>query len=140
MLELIREHESLFAKVPPTTSARSPRGLHHSPSALRPPHLRPPPCLRQLSMPRIVERSREPGQNHRYNNGAAGTLTASRGLKGRPGEVSSATVQAPFKIKHDRKNEKLVKWSQSFKLRIPSQFPCLFKIKGISEGLLRILR
>ncbi|TNN40645.1 Rho GTPase-activating protein 24 [Liparis tanakae] len=64
MLELIREHESLFAKVPPTTSARSPRGLHHSPSALRQPHLRPPPCLRQLSMPLIVERSREPGQNH----------------------------------------------------------------------------
>ncbi|XP_068435823.1 rho GTPase-activating protein 24-like [Clinocottus analis] len=62
MLELIREHGSLFAKIPATTSVRPPRGLHHSPSALRQPHLHPPPCLRQLSMPLIVERSGAPGQ------------------------------------------------------------------------------
>ncbi|XP_075957695.1 rho GTPase-activating protein 24 [Anarhichas minor] len=62
MLELMREHESLFAKIPPTLSTRPPRGLHHSPSALRQPHLHPSPCLRQLSMPLIMERSREPGQ------------------------------------------------------------------------------
>ncbi|XP_037603537.1 rho GTPase-activating protein 22 [Sebastes umbrosus] len=59
MLELIREHESLFAKVPTAASARPPGGLRASPSALRQPHLHPPPCLRQLSMPLIVERSRE---------------------------------------------------------------------------------
>ncbi|XP_040908393.1 rho GTPase-activating protein 22-like [Toxotes jaculatrix] len=62
MLELIREHESLFAKVAPPISTRPPGGLHASPSALRQPHLRPSPCLRQLSMPLIAERSREPGQ------------------------------------------------------------------------------
>ncbi|XP_050934705.1 rho GTPase-activating protein 24-like [Lates calcarifer] len=62
MLELIREHESLFSKVSPPVSSRPPGGLHASPSALRQPHLHPPPCLRQLSMPLIVERSREPGQ------------------------------------------------------------------------------
>ncbi|GLD46355.1 rho GTPase-activating protein 24-like isoform X1 [Lates japonicus] len=62
MLELIREHESLFSKVSPPVSSRPPGGLHSSPSALRQPHLHPPPCLRQLSMPLIVERSREPGQ------------------------------------------------------------------------------
>ncbi|XP_032390214.1 rho GTPase-activating protein 22 [Etheostoma spectabile] len=63
MLELIREHESLFAKVPPLISARPSGGSHASPSALRQPHLHPSPCLRQLSMPLIVERSREPGQS-----------------------------------------------------------------------------
>ncbi|XP_028450359.1 rho GTPase-activating protein 24-like [Perca flavescens] len=62
MLELIREHESLFAKFPPLISAHPPGGSHASPSALRQPHLHPSPCLRQLSMPLIVERSREPGQ------------------------------------------------------------------------------
>nr|XP_033495890.1 rho GTPase-activating protein 24-like [Epinephelus lanceolatus] len=62
MLELIREHESLFAKVPPPISARPLGGPHASPSALRQPHLHPSPCLRQLSMPLIVERSREAGQ------------------------------------------------------------------------------
>ncbi|XP_042354618.1 rho GTPase-activating protein 24-like [Plectropomus leopardus] len=61
MLELIREHESLFAKVPPPFSARPPGGTHASPIALRQPHLHPSPCLRQLSMPLIVERSREGG-------------------------------------------------------------------------------
>ncbi|XP_059208422.1 rho GTPase-activating protein 22 [Centropristis striata] len=62
MLELIREHESLFAKVPPSVSARPLGGSHASPSALRQPHLHQSPCLRQLSMPLIVERSRESGQ------------------------------------------------------------------------------
>ncbi|XP_071362155.1 rho GTPase-activating protein 24-like isoform X2 [Trachinotus anak] len=62
MLELIREHESLFAKVAPPISARPPGGPHASPSALRQPHLHPSPCLRQLSMPLIAERSRELGQ------------------------------------------------------------------------------
>lgn len=62
MLELIREHESLFAKVPPSMFARPPGGSRASPSALRQPHLHPTPCLRQLSLPLIAERSREPGQ------------------------------------------------------------------------------
>ncbi|XP_051258266.1 rho GTPase-activating protein 24-like [Dicentrarchus labrax] len=62
MLELIREHESLFAKVPPSISVRPPCGSRASPSALRQPHLDPSPCLRQLSMPLIADRSREPGQ------------------------------------------------------------------------------
>ncbi|XP_038565629.1 rho GTPase-activating protein 24-like, partial [Micropterus salmoides] len=62
MLELIREHESLFAKLPPSISARPPGGSRASPSALRQPHLHPSPCLRQLSLPLITERSREPGQ------------------------------------------------------------------------------
>lgn len=76
MLELIREHESLFAKVPPPISARPLGGPHASPSALRQPHLHPSPCLRQLSMPLIVERSREAGQpaedeqNPRYSRPA----------------------------------------------------------------------
>ncbi|KAM7374012.1 hypothetical protein PAMP_006690 [Pampus punctatissimus] len=62
MLELIREHESLFSKIPPSISTRPPGGLHASPSALRQPHLHPSPCLRQLSLPLITERSRELGQ------------------------------------------------------------------------------
>ncbi|XP_044226312.1 rho GTPase-activating protein 22-like [Thunnus albacares] len=62
MLELIREHESLFSKIPPSISARPPGGSHASPSALRQAHLHPSPCLRQLSLPLITERSQEPGQ------------------------------------------------------------------------------
>ncbi|XP_008289090.1 rho GTPase-activating protein 24-like [Stegastes partitus] len=62
MLELIREHESLFAKIPPSVYARPPGGSHASPGALKQPHLHPLPCLRQLSLPLIAERSREPGQ------------------------------------------------------------------------------
>ncbi|TKS83141.1 Rho GTPase-activating protein 24 [Collichthys lucidus] len=62
MLELIREHASLFAKVPPSISVRPPGGSRASPSALRHPHLHPSPCLRQLSLPLIAERSREAGQ------------------------------------------------------------------------------
>ncbi|KAM7397630.1 hypothetical protein PAMA_005778 [Pampus argenteus] len=57
MLELIREHESLFSKIPPSISTRPPGGPHASPSALRHPHLHPSPCLRQLSLPLIAERS-----------------------------------------------------------------------------------
>lgn len=71
MLALIREHESLFAKVPLHISARPPEGLHASPSALRHPHLHPLPCFRQLSLPLIAQCSRDPGQaatdNPRYN-------------------------------------------------------------------------
>ncbi|XP_070774198.1 rho GTPase-activating protein 24 [Enoplosus armatus] len=63
MLELIREHKSLFAKIPPSISTRPPGGSRASPSALRQPHLHPSPCLRQMSLPLIAERSREPGQN-----------------------------------------------------------------------------
>lgn len=58
MSELIREHESLFAKVSPPVYTRP----HASPSPLRQPHLHPLPCLRQLSLPLIAEQSREPGQ------------------------------------------------------------------------------
>ncbi|XP_034539532.1 rho GTPase-activating protein 22-like [Notolabrus celidotus] len=62
MLELIREHEPLFARVPPSISARPPSGLRASPSPLRQPHLHPSPCHRQLSLPLITERSKEAGQ------------------------------------------------------------------------------
>ncbi|CAJ1063307.1 rho GTPase-activating protein 22-like [Xyrichtys novacula] len=62
MLELIREQESLFARAPPSISARPPLGLRASPGALRQPHLHPVPCHRQLSLPLITERSRETGQ------------------------------------------------------------------------------
>ncbi|XP_068188231.1 rho GTPase-activating protein 24-like [Antennarius striatus] len=63
MLELIREHESLFIKIPSSTFARQPGDLHASPGALRQPHLHPPPCLRQLSLPLITESSREARQS-----------------------------------------------------------------------------
>ncbi|XP_047186581.1 rho GTPase-activating protein 24 isoform X2 [Scophthalmus maximus] len=63
MLALIREHESLFAKVAPPISNRPPGGSSASPIALRQPHLHPLPCLRQLSVPLIADRSREPGQS-----------------------------------------------------------------------------
>ncbi|KAG7516901.1 rho GTPase-activating protein 24-like [Solea senegalensis] len=63
MLELIRGHESLFAKVSPPASDRPPGGRRASPSALRQPHLHSSPCLRQLSMPLIAERSRDPGRS-----------------------------------------------------------------------------
>ncbi|KAM4544891.1 rho GTPase-activating protein 24-like [Odontesthes bonariensis] len=62
MLELIREHESLFAKVPSAIFARPLGGLHASLSALKQPHLQPSPCLRQLSLPIIADCSGEPGQ------------------------------------------------------------------------------
>uniref|UniRef100_UPI0037E7BE5F rho GTPase-activating protein 22-like n=1 Tax=Semicossyphus pulcher TaxID=241346 RepID=UPI0037E7BE5F len=62
MLELIREHESLFARVPPSISGRPHGGSRASPSALRQPHLHPSPCLRQMSLPLIAEGSREAGQ------------------------------------------------------------------------------
>ncbi|KAM3601695.1 uncharacterized protein V6R79_016948 [Siganus canaliculatus] len=61
MLQMIREHESLFSKVPPSLSARPSPGSRASPSSLQQPHLQPPPCLRQLSLPLIAERCREPG-------------------------------------------------------------------------------
>ncbi|XP_062263103.1 rho GTPase-activating protein 22-like [Platichthys flesus] len=58
MLELIREHESLFAKVSPPLSSYPPEGLHASPGALRHPR------LRQLSMPLIAGQSTTDAQNH----------------------------------------------------------------------------
>ncbi|XP_029375572.1 rho GTPase-activating protein 24-like [Echeneis naucrates] len=63
MLEMIRGHKSLFAKVGPNISNCPPGPCHASPSALRQPHLHPSPCLRQLSMPLIAERSGEPGHS-----------------------------------------------------------------------------
>ncbi|XP_024858288.2 rho GTPase-activating protein 24 [Kryptolebias marmoratus] len=58
MLELIREHESLFAKAPPPVYARPPRSLNASP--LKQAHLQPSACLRQLSLPLIADHSTEP--------------------------------------------------------------------------------
>ncbi|RVE64141.1 hypothetical protein OJAV_G00143380 [Oryzias javanicus] len=55
MLELIRENESLFTKVPPPINARRVAGSRASSSALTRPHLQPPPCLRQLSLPLLAE-------------------------------------------------------------------------------------
>ncbi|KAM8835427.1 LOW QUALITY PROTEIN: rho GTPase-activating protein 24-like [Synchiropus picturatus] len=52
MLELIREHELLFSKSPPTASACLAGEQCSSPGA---PHLHPAPCLRQLSLPLITE-------------------------------------------------------------------------------------
>ncbi|KAM4547344.1 rho GTPase-activating protein 24-like [Fundulus diaphanus] len=60
MLELIREHESLFAKLPPSVCAH-PSGSSHA-AALKQPHLQPLPCLRQLSLPLIADRPGESGQ------------------------------------------------------------------------------
>ncbi|KAM9846450.1 rho GTPase-activating protein 22 [Aulostomus maculatus] len=60
MLELIKEHESLFSRVRPSISAHPHGGLHASPSALRQSHLQPSPCLRQMSLPLITERSQDP--------------------------------------------------------------------------------
>nr|XP_020453984.1 rho GTPase-activating protein 25-like isoform X2 [Monopterus albus] len=65
MLELIREHESLFAKIPPPMSTRLPGGSHASPNALRQPHLHSLPYLRQMSLPLIADSSRDPGQPNR---------------------------------------------------------------------------
>ncbi|XP_076025116.1 rho GTPase-activating protein 24-like [Genypterus blacodes] len=62
MLELIREHESLFSRFPPPGSARLPGGPRASPSVPRHPQLHPAPCLRQLSLPLIAERSQDAGQ------------------------------------------------------------------------------
>ncbi|CAN9501058.1 unnamed protein product [Ophioblennius macclurei] len=61
MLELIREHESLFAKIPPPVYGRPSGSVHASPGALKQPHLHPVPCLRQLSLPLIAERSKDSG-------------------------------------------------------------------------------
>ncbi|XP_077361996.1 rho GTPase-activating protein 24-like isoform X2 [Festucalex cinctus] len=63
MLELIREHQSLFSRDSVAVPARTARGFHASPGALRRPHLHQPPCLRQMSLPLIAERCREPGQS-----------------------------------------------------------------------------
>ncbi|XP_077402655.1 rho GTPase-activating protein 24-like isoform X2 [Vanacampus margaritifer] len=63
MLELIREHQSLFSRVSVPVTAHAAREFHASPGALRRPHLHQPPCLRQMSLPLIAERCREPGQS-----------------------------------------------------------------------------
>ncbi|MEQ2285224.1 hypothetical protein AMECASPLE_029645 [Ameca splendens] len=60
MLELIREHESLFAKFPASVCAHPSGSLHATP--LKQPHLQPLPCLRQLSLPLITDHSDESGQ------------------------------------------------------------------------------
>ncbi|XP_019727200.1 rho GTPase-activating protein 24-like, partial [Hippocampus comes] len=69
MLELIREHQSLFPRVPAYTA----RGFRASPGALRRPHLHQPPCLRQMSLPLIAERCREPGHATSFIPSAAAT-------------------------------------------------------------------
>ncbi|KAM4620356.1 rho GTPase-activating protein 24-like [Polymixia lowei] len=56
MLELIREHESLFSRPPPPCTTHPPGGRHASPGAPRQPQLNPSPCFRQLSLPLITER------------------------------------------------------------------------------------
>ncbi|XP_072230903.1 rho GTPase-activating protein 24-like isoform X2 [Leuresthes tenuis] len=71
MLELIREHESLFAKVPSAIFACPLGGLHASISALKQPHLQPSPCLRQLSLPIIADCSGEPGQPAKHEDNSS---------------------------------------------------------------------
>lgn len=70
MLTLIRDHESLFTRVPLPISACPPGALRASPGALRQPHLQPLPCFRQLSLPVISQSSKDTGQaiteNSRY--------------------------------------------------------------------------
>lgn len=61
MLELIREHESLFAKAAPRGSARKPGSLQASPS--RAPRRQPSSCSRQLSLPLIPDSSRPPAES-----------------------------------------------------------------------------
>ncbi|XP_029029027.1 rho GTPase-activating protein 22-like [Betta splendens] len=62
MLALIRDHESLFTRIPSAISACPPGALRASPGPLRQPHLHPLPCLRQLSLPVISQSSRDAGQ------------------------------------------------------------------------------
>uniref|UniRef100_A0A3B3B6L4 Si:ch211-247j9.1 n=1 Tax=Oryzias melastigma TaxID=30732 RepID=A0A3B3B6L4_ORYME len=87
MLELIRENESLFTKVPPPINAHRAAGSRASSSALMQPHLQPPPCLRQLSLPLIADSSDEDG--HADNSScifsAADKLDLSSGQKRRLG-------------------------------------------------------
>lgn len=61
MLELIWEHESLFAKAAPRGSARPPGSLQVSPS--RAPRRQPSSCSRQLSLPLIPDSSRPPAES-----------------------------------------------------------------------------
>ncbi|KAM9348760.1 rho GTPase-activating protein 24-like [Symphorus nematophorus] len=85
MLELIREHESLFAKVPPSISAHQPGGSRASPSALRQPHLHQSPCLRQLSLPLIAGQPTADAQNPSCIYSAAAKSDLSSGQKRRLG-------------------------------------------------------
>ncbi|XP_061595087.1 rho GTPase-activating protein 22-like [Cololabis saira] len=81
MLELIREHESLFAKLPPPTYGRAPVSSRASPGALKQPHLQPLPCLRQLSLPLIADRFGEAGAAaHADNPSNIFTVTAKADL------------------------------------------------------------
>ncbi|CAG5870554.1 unnamed protein product [Menidia menidia] len=63
MLELIREHESLFAKVSPAIFDHPLGGLNASSSPLQWPRLQPSSCPRQLSLPIISDGSKEPQTN-----------------------------------------------------------------------------
>uniref|UniRef100_UPI003AADE718 rho GTPase-activating protein 24 n=1 Tax=Centroberyx gerrardi TaxID=166262 RepID=UPI003AADE718 len=81
MLELIREHQSLFCRAPPSCSTRPPGGSRASPSAPRQPQLHPSPCLRQLSLPLIAERSREPAPPpDQHNPSCSSSAAADSGL------------------------------------------------------------
>uniref|UniRef100_A0A8C8DWV6 Si:ch211-247j9.1 n=1 Tax=Oryzias sinensis TaxID=183150 RepID=A0A8C8DWV6_9TELE len=87
MLELIRENESLFAKVPPPIRTRQAEGSRASSSALTQPHLQPPPCLRQRSLPLITDSSDEDGHSNNSSCifAAAVKLDFSSGQKRRLG-------------------------------------------------------
>ncbi|XP_057676619.1 rho GTPase-activating protein 24 [Corythoichthys intestinalis] len=73
MLEMIREHQSLFSRVLVPVPAHTTAGFYASPAALRRPHLHQCPCPRQMSLPLIAERCREPAQSTSSVSPAAAT-------------------------------------------------------------------
>ncbi|XP_061658859.1 rho GTPase-activating protein 22-like isoform X2 [Syngnathoides biaculeatus] len=80
MLELIREHQSLFSRVPIPVPAHTAEGFYASAAALGRPHLeQQPPCLRQMSLPLIAEGCQEPGERTSCISSAAATSDVTPG-------------------------------------------------------------
>ncbi|XP_061608672.1 rho GTPase-activating protein 24-like [Phyllopteryx taeniolatus] len=81
MLELIREHQSLFSRVSIPVPVPTAEGFYASPAALRRTHLHQHACLRQMSLPLIAEQCQEPGQSTSCIYSAAATSDMSSGYK-----------------------------------------------------------
>ncbi|XP_077595997.1 rho GTPase-activating protein 24-like [Stigmatopora nigra] len=73
MLELIKEHLSLFSRVSIPVPANTAAGLNVSPAALRRPNFHQSFCLRQMSLPLIAPPGQEPGQSTSSVSPAAST-------------------------------------------------------------------